>query len=135
MREVTRDATSLRSRLTEHVALKTFWEMAAAIDRALPLCEAVVREPSDPGARRALTLELAALADPSTLELCQRAKAETRGLCSFAHILAKIMRDCMTQSDTPDRFMQFMIGSKARDLLALLPELKNALNVHSGRSP
>jgi hypothetical protein len=102
--------------------------MAAAIDRALPLCEAVAREPSDRGARQALTLALAALADPNTAELCQLAKAETRGLCGFVHILARIMRDCMTQSDAPDRFMQFMIGSKARDLMALLPELRKALD-------
>ena len=107
--------------------MKTLGEMAAAIDRALPLCEVVAREPSDPGARRALALALAALADPSTLELCQQAKAETRGLCGFVHILARITRDCMAQSDEPDRFMQFMIGSKARDLLALLPELKKSL--------
>ena len=108
--------------------MKTLQEMAAAIDRALPLCEVVAREPSDPAARRALSLALTALADPSTLELCQQAKAETRGLCGFVHILARIMRECTIQSDAPDRFMLFMIGSKARDLLALLPELKKALN-------
>ncbi len=34
----------------------------------------------------------------------------------------------MMQSDAPDPFMHFMIGGKARDLLALLPELKKALN-------
>ena len=69
-----------------------------------------------------------ALADPSALELCQRTGAETRGLCGFVHILARIARDCMMQSDAPDPFMHFMIGGKARDLLALLPELKKALN-------
>jgi len=108
--------------------LKTLREMVTAIDHALPFCEAVAREPSDPGTRQALTIALAALADPSTLELCQQAKAEIRGLCGFVQILARIMRDCMIQSDAPDRFMQFMIGSKARDLLALLPELRKALN-------
>src|SRR4051812_5615246 len=102
--------------------------MAAAIDRALPLCDAVAREPGDLGARRALTLALAGLADPSTPEVCQQAKVEARGLCGFVHILARITRDCMIQSDKPDRFMQFMIGSKARDLLALLPELKKAFD-------
>jgi hypothetical protein len=107
--------------------LKTLQEMAAAIDLALPLCEAVAREPSDLGARRALARALAALADPSTVALCQQARAETRGLCGFVHILARITRDCIAQSDVPDRFMQFMIGSKARDLLALLPELKKSL--------
>jgi hypothetical protein len=110
------------------MTLKTLQEMADAIDRALSMCEVVARDPSDSGARRALTLALAALADPATLELCQAARPQTHWLCSFAHILATIMRDCMTQCDEPDGVMQFMIGSKARDLLALLPELKKALN-------
>ena len=108
--------------------MTTLREISAAIDRALPLCEAVSREPADLEARQALALALAALVDPSTLELCQRTGAETRGLCSFVHFLARIARDCMMLSDAPDPFMQFMIGSKARDLLALLPELKKALN-------
>src|SRR3954470_9772249 len=92
--------------------MKTLQEMAAAIDRAVPLCQVVARKPSDPGARRELSLALAALADPSTDELCQQAKAEIRGLCGFVHILARIMRECMIQSAAPDRFMLFMIGSK-----------------------
>jgi len=108
--------------------LKTLREMAAAIDLALPLCEAVSREPADLHARQALALALAALADPSTLELCQQTRFESQGLCGFVHILARIAHDCMMQSDAPDLFMRFMIGSKARDLLALLPELKKALN-------
>src|SRR4051812_8050830 len=101
--------------------MKTLQEMAAAIDRALPLCEVVAREPSNLAARRALALALTEMADQPTLELCQQAKAETRGLCGFVHILVRIMRDCITHPDASDRFMQFMIGSKARDLMALLP--------------
>jgi hypothetical protein len=102
--------------------------MAAAIDRALPLCEVVAREPANPVARRALSEALAPLADPSVVELCRQALAEIHGLCSFVHILARIARDCMMQPEAPDPFMQFMIGSKARDLIALLPELRKALN-------
>jgi hypothetical protein len=91
--------------------LKTLQEMAAAIDRALPLCEVVAREPANLAARQALSEALTALADPSTLELCRQARAEIQGLCSFVHILARIARDCMMQPETPDPFMQFMIWS------------------------
>src|SRR5690348_3367477 len=101
--------------------------MAAAIDRALPLCEAVSQEPGDSDARQALMLALAAIADPSFLEPCRQSQPELRSLCFFVHIQATLLRDCMTRSDAPDHFMQFMIGSKSRDLLALLPHLKKAL--------
>ena len=106
--------------------MRTLHEMAAAIDRALPLCEAVSNQPADRDARQALTLALAGIADDAFLELSKHARPDLRGLCNFAHMQANIARDCMTRSDAPDQFMQFVIGSKARDLLALLPELKKA---------
>jgi hypothetical protein len=106
--------------------MRTLHEMAAAIDRALPLCEAVSNQPADLFARQALTRALAGIADVAFLDLCEQAQPELRGLCTFAHMQANIARDCMIRSDAPDHFIQFVIGSKARDLLALLPELKKA---------
>ncbi len=107
--------------------MRTLQEMAAAIDRALPLCEAVFNQPTDRDARQALSLALAPIADDSFLEPCMRAQPDLRGMCSFVHIQATIARDCLTRSDAPDHFMQVIIASKACDLLALLPELKKAL--------
>jgi hypothetical protein len=106
----------------------TLHEMTAAIDRVLPLCEAVSRDPSNRDTRQALSLALAVIADESFLEPCTHAKPGTRGLCNFVHIQAILMRDCMTRSDEPADLINFIIGSKARDLLALLPELKKSLD-------
>ena len=56
--------------------MKTLQEMAAAIDRALPLCEAISEEPGDCDTRQALTLALAPIGDESFLEPCRQAKPE-----------------------------------------------------------
>lgn len=111
--------------------MKTLRGMAAAIDLALPLCEAVSKEPADRETRRALYLALAAIADDSFVEPCQQAQPAVRGLCNFVHIQAMLLRDCLTRSDEPDHIIQFMIDSKSRDLLALLPELKRAIDRHA----
>jgi hypothetical protein len=116
---------SAASQSTEK-GMRTLHEMAAAIDRALPLCEAVSNQPGDRDARQALMLALTGIADEAFLDLCEHAQPELRGLCNFAHMQANIARDYMIRSDMPDHFMRFVIGSKARDLLALLPELKKA---------
>jgi hypothetical protein len=112
--------------------MRTLQEMAAAIDRALPLCEAVSLTPADRDARQALTLALAAVADTSFVDPCQQARPELRGLCSFVNILAGTLRNCMARADEPDHFLQFVIGSKARDLMALMPELKKAFDRAGG---
>ena len=109
----------------------TLQEMAAAIDRALPLCEAVSKKPDDPAACHALYLALAAIADDSFVESYQQVPSALRSLCNFVHIQAMLLRDCMTRSDAPDDVIQFMIGSKSRDLLAILPELKRAIERHA----
>jgi hypothetical protein len=106
--------------------MRTLHEMAAAIDHALPLCEVVSNQPTDRDARRALTLALAPIADEAFVEPCERAAPPLRNLCHFVRIEAAIARDCLTRSNEPDETLQFIITNKARDLLALLPELKKA---------
>jgi len=106
----------------------TLQDMVAAIDRALPLCEAVAKDPDDLDARRALTVALAEIADESFLATCDQAAPAHRGLCNFARIQSMLLRDCMTRSDEPKPVVAFMIVSKSRDLLALLPELKKAID-------
>ena len=107
--------------------MQTLQEMAAVIDRVLPLCAAVSNQPGDHDARQALTLALAEITDEAFVEPCERARPELRGLCNFVHIQATIVRDCLMRSDAPDHALQSMIGNKARELLELLPELKKAL--------
>jgi hypothetical protein len=107
--------------------LKTLQEMAAAIDRVLPLCEAVSKEPGDNDARRALAQALAAIAAPSFLEPCCQSPSEFRSLCDFAHIQAILLRDCLVRTDAPDEVLKSMIGSRTRDLLVLLPHLRTAI--------
>jgi hypothetical protein len=109
----------------------TLQEMVAAIDRALPLCEALSKAPADREARQALYLALAAIADESFVEPCQEAPSALRGLCNFVHIQAMLLRGCLTRSDEPGHVIQFAIDSKARDLLALLPELKRVIERHA----
>lgn len=108
--------------------MRTLQDMTAAVDRVLPLCEAVANAPHDLDGRQALTPALAAIADPSFLEPCQEVEPELRGLCNFVHIQATLLSDCLRRSDAPDHFMKFMIGGKSRDLLALLSELKTAFD-------
>lgn len=108
--------------------MRTLQHMTDAVDRVLPLCQAVANAPDDLHWRQALTPALAAIADPSFLEPCQEAEPELRGLCNFVHIQATLLSDCLGRSDAPDHIMKFMIGSKSRDLLALLSELKTAFD-------
>ena len=103
--------------------------MAAVIDRVLPLCEAVSGRPNDREARQALRPALEAIADPSFVEPCEHAHPALRSLGNFVRIQAMLLRDCMMRSDAPDHVIEFMIDSKARDLLALLPELKKAIDL------
>lgn len=104
--------------------MRTLQEMVAAIDRVLPLCEAVAKAPDDRAARQALAIAPAAIAANSFLEPCKSAEARIQGLCNFVHIQAILLRDCMARLDVPDQSMRLIIDSKAHDLLALLPELK-----------
>jgi hypothetical protein len=107
--------------------MKTLQEAAVAIERALPLCEAVAALPDDLEARRLLSLALAPIADDSFLEPFERASHAVRGLGNFAHIQALLLRNCMVRLDEPDHVIGLMIVSKSRDLLALLPELRKAI--------
>jgi hypothetical protein len=107
--------------------MRTLQEAADAIDRALPLCEAVATQPDDREARRLLSLALAPIADDSFLESFERAPHALRGLSNFAHIQAMLLRNCMERSDEPDHVISLMIVSKSRDQLALLLELRKAI--------
>jgi hypothetical protein len=119
------------SQSTEN-GVKTLQDVAAAIDHALPLCEAVSKQPDSSDARQALAPVLAALARASFLEPFEAAAPALRGLGNFVHIQAMLLRDCMVRSDAPDHVIGLMIAAKSRDLLALVRELQKAIDHSAG---
>ena len=60
--------------------MKALREFAAAVDRAMPLCAAVVQTPDDRAARAALYAGLVVFADRSFPTTCREASAETQTL-------------------------------------------------------
>jgi len=107
--------------------MKTLREFAAAVDRALPLCEALVETPNDRASRGALHAALIVFADRSFPTGCRGASAEVRGLCNLVHIQATLLCERLANwGAEPTHFAAFL-ANRAEDLMSLLPELRRTL--------
>ena len=107
--------------------MKTLREFAAAVDRALPLCEALARTPDDRAARAALLAGLVVFADRSFPATCREASAEIRALCNLVHIQATILCERLANWGTEPAHFSAFLANRAQDLMSLLPELRKTL--------